>query len=187
MTNVNALPLPIERYPQHFTPEETDDPRLNWPKGGPEIWGERCCGIACLRMLLRYYGQCVPSQHQLLRDGMTAGAYTDCGWLHQGLVELGGRYGLEGFAVGYRDQQPLQKLAIEGIPSIVSCTFRLPEDGRKGGHLVLFAGSFSTPKGQYVGFADPSRWGAMNRSVPATRFWSSWTGRAIILTPKSRR
>lgn len=187
MTGITGLPLPIERYPQHFALEEAGNSHLDWPRGGPGIWGDRCCGIACLRMLLRYYGQYVPSQHRLLWEGITGGAYTESGWLHHGLVEIGAKYGLEGFATGYRDQQPLEKLASEGIPSIVSCTFKFPEDGRKGGHLVIFAGSFNTSNGWRIGFADPSRWGATNRSVPAIRFWSSWTGRAIILTPRSWR
>lgn len=90
-------------------------------------------------------------------------------------------YGLTGRAEGCDEPDDLQRLATQGAPSIISCTWQLPQDGRKGGHLVVFTGEFDHDGETYAGFADPSRFGADHTSVPAERFWSSWTGRAILI------
>ncbi|NEE34959.1 hypothetical protein G3M53_57235 [Streptomyces sp. SID7982] len=181
-----ALPLEVRRYPQHFTSEERADAAFTWPAGGPDLWGENCCGLACLRMLLGYFDLAVPSQRSLLARGLELGAYTPKGWHHQGLVNLAEPYGLTGAAVPYDSPQSLQRLALLGIPTIVSVTFRLPEDGRKGGHLVLFLGETVHADRRQAAFADPSRWGAEHHEVPADRFWASWTGRAVVLWPTAR-
>ncbi|WP_106982608.1 C39 family peptidase [Streptomyces megasporus] len=178
------MPLAIRRYAQHFTAEEQSDSGFAWPPGGPEVWGEKCCGLACLRMILDHYGLHVPSQRQLLREGLELGAYTSNGWIHQGLVEIAGLHGLSGAAAPYTSTAQLQSLAEAGIPSIVSCTFRFPEDGSKGGHLVVFCGETVKGGGRYATFADPSRWGAHHTELPAERFWASWTGRAVSLWPQ---
>ncbi|MFI1974653.1 MULTISPECIES: cysteine peptidase family C39 domain-containing protein [Streptomyces] len=176
-------PLAVRRFGQHFTPEEIADPSAVWPTDGPHEWGERCCGLACLRMLLDFHGLAVPDRLPLLHHGLALGAHTPKGWLHAGLVRLASEYGLQGHASAFPTPAPLQELARAGTPSIVSCSFRFPEDGRQGGHLVLFTGEFERDGEVYAGFADPSRWGADHAAVPAARFWSSWTGRAIVLTP----
>ncbi|WP_327101424.1 cysteine peptidase family C39 domain-containing protein [Nocardia vinacea] len=180
---LHRLPLDVHRFPQHFTDDETDDPGFPWPDGGPQTWGDRCCGIACLRMLLRFHGLPVPLQRELLREGLATNAYaTGVGWTHAGLVALATRHGLAGTAEAV-DRSTLQGMAADGIPSIISCTWQLPEDGRQGGHLIVFTGEADRDGDTIAGFADPSRWGAEHSEVPARRFWASWTGRAIMLQP----
>jgi hypothetical protein len=66
---------------------------------------------------------------------------------------------MAGLAEGLEDNEPLLRLAAEGTPSIISCTLRFPQDGRKGGHLVVFTGEFTQDGARHAGFADPSRWG----------------------------
>ncbi|MCJ0875558.1 hypothetical protein [Streptomyces sp. AP-93] len=134
-------------------------------------------------MLLDHFALAVPSQRHLLAQGLELGAYTPKGWHHQGLVNLADGLGLSGVAAHFDSPEPLQRLAQEGIPAIVSCTFTFPEDGRRGGHLVLFRGERIQLGQRVAGFADPSRWGALHDELPAERFWASWTGRAIILRP----
>ncbi|MGW0538221.1 C39 family peptidase [Streptomyces sp. NPDC003032] len=179
-----AMPLDVRRYAQHFTEEERADSGFVWPPGGPETWGEKCCGLACVRSILDHYGLPVPSQRQLLRQGLALGAHTSRGWIHRMLVEVARPYGLTGAAAPYTSAAQLRGVAEAGIPSIVSCTFRFPEDGRKGGHLVVFCGEAVRDDGRYVAFADPSRWGAHHTELPGRRFWASWTGRAVSLWPK---
>jgi ABC-type bacteriocin/lantibiotic exporter with double-glycine peptidase domain len=178
-----STPLRVRRYPQHFTEEERSDLDFAWPVGGPEEWGDKCCGLACLRMLCDYYRLPVPHQRELLHEGLSSQAYTPRGWTHQGLVQLAGRHGMTGLAEGLEDNEPLLRLAAEGAPSIISCTWRFPQDGRKGGHLVVFTGEFRQAGARHAGFADPSRWGAHHSSLPSSRFWASWTGRVISLKP----
>ncbi|MFC9227470.1 C39 family peptidase [Streptomyces decoyicus] len=180
------MPLTMRRYPQHFTEEESADSGFAWPPGGPQTWGEKCCGLACIRSILDHYGLPVPSQRQLLREALALGAHTPQGWIHRGLVEAAGPYGLTGAAAPYTSPAQLRSIAEAGIPSIVSCTFRFPQDGRKGGHLVVFRGETVRDDERYVAFADPSRWGAHHTELTARRFWASWTGRAVSLWPKDR-
>ncbi|WP_048585275.1 C39 family peptidase [Streptomyces viridochromogenes] len=178
------MPLTVRRYAQHFTVEEQSDNGFAWPPGGPEAWGEKCCGLACLRMILDHYGLPVPSQRRLLGEGLEQGAYTPNGWIHRGMVEIAGAHGLSGAAAPFTSAAQLQSIAEAGIPSIVSCTFRFPEDGRKGGHLVVFCGEVVKAGRRYATFADPSRWGAQHTELPAERFWASWTGRGVPLWPR---
>lgn len=179
-----TVPIAMRRYAQHFTAEERCADGFSWPSGGPEVWGEKCCGLACLRMILDRYGLPVPSQRQLLRQGLEQGAYTPNGWHHQGLVDVAAGHGLSGAAAPFGSTAQLQSVAKAGIPSIVSCTFRFPDDGRKGGHLVVFRGEVVKDGERYAAFADPSRWGAHHSELPAERFWTSWTGRAVALWPR---
>lgn len=178
---VATLPLQARRYSQHFTAGERADDGFVWPTGGPEEWAEKCCGLACLRTLLDYYGLPVPSQREMLVVGLHLDAYTPRGWDHRGLVRVAQEYGLTGYAEGYDDQSHLQRLAAGGTPSIISCTWQFPQDGRTGGHLVVFTGEFDRGGETYAGFADPSRFGVEHSWVPAERFWSSWSGRGIVL------
>ncbi|GHH82955.1 hypothetical protein GCM10018793_43840 [Streptomyces sulfonofaciens] len=178
-----TTPIAMRRYAQHFTAEERSDSGFTWPAGGPEAWGEKCCGLACLRMILDHYGLPVPSQRQLLRQGLEQGAYSPSGWRHQGLVDIAAGHGLSGAAAPFGSPTQLQSFARAGVPCIVSCTFRFPEDGRKGGHLVVFRGEVVKDGERYAAFADPSRWGAHHAELPAERFWASWPGRAVALWP----
>lgn len=176
-------PLDVPWFAQHFVEPDSWPGTHGLPHEGPEHWGHNSCGLACLRALCAFHGLPVPEQHQLLIDGLAADAYSPSGWVHQGLVDLARAHGLAGEARGFDDTAELVRLAEQGFPSIVSCTFRFPQDGRRGGHLVLFAGEFGTPT-RMAGFMDPSSWGRHQRVVPAERFWASWTGRAIVLQPE---
>lgn len=163
----------------------------DWPLGkqlpaeGPAYWGPRCCGLASLRSVLAFHRLRVPPAHELLARALERDIYTKRGWLHQGLADLAGDYGLGGDAIGLDEPAELVALARHGFPSIVSCAYQFPDDGRRGGHLIVFAG-LSADNPPVASFMDPSRWGRSRRSVPAARFWASWTGRAILLRPTRR-
>lgn len=175
---------PLAWFPQHYDDVEawagaTED----LPAEGPQWWGHRSCGIACLRTILEAHGIAAPSAHRLLARGLAIGAYTPLGWLHQGLADLAAEHGLRAAAVGHEGPEVLRARAAHGLPSIVSVTHLFPEDGRKGGHLVVFGGEDGPIADRRAHFMCPSRWGETTRSLPAERFWASWTGRAIVFEP----
>lgn len=168
----------LRRFPQHF---DVDTDPQDVPDGAVALWGDRCCGLACLRSVIHAHRLPVPAQSQMLRDGLAAGAYCDKGWIHAGLVELGRSYGLDGAVGAVSGVGGLVRLVEHEVLPVVSSTIGFPVDGRTGGHLVVFAG-VSVVEGQdLVHFVDPSRWGATHDSVPADRFWASCTGRVIAL------
>ncbi len=181
MNKLRVTPvLPVQRLSQHFFPDV--DPHC-LPEGGTEVWGERCCGLACIRMLLRYYKLPVPEQAAMLQRGLQIGAFSEQGWIHSGLVRLAETWGLTGVTRRVDEMAELGDLTAAGLAPIVSSTFRFPQDGRREGHLVVFRG-ISMADGQPVAnFADPSRWGASNDAVASQRFWASCTGNIIVLWP----
>lgn len=180
LVNTRGEATALRRFPQHFA---TDVKRAQLPTGGPEVWGDRCCGLACLRTVLDFHGLPVPDQAVLLRQGLERGAYSDRGWIHAGLVELAREHGLAGIAGLVSGLADLLELVDAGVPPIVSCAFQLPQDGRRGGHLVVLGRAFVHDSRRLVSFADPSRWGARNDAVPDDRFWASCTGNVIALWP----
>lgn len=177
--------LDIPWMGQRFDPERWSADGFEGPEDSL-LWSDRACGIACLRMILAYYDLPVPDPAEMLRRGREIGAYCDRGWVHRGLVELGRHYGLSGEAEP-ADLSLLARAVACGMPSIVSVTHKLPTDGRKGGHLVVFAGvsvDGAPDRPPVVHFRDPSRWGRQNDRVQATRFLSSFSGRAVLLWPR---
>lgn len=151
------------------------------PAGGPAYWGPRACGIACAAALLTFHGRRTPTRHELLAEAVEHAAYTPAGWSHAGLARLLERHGLPAQARLVADPADLVAIASAGRPSIVSVTLGFPEDGQKGGHLVVFAGHLDG--GHLARFMDPSRWGRDHWLLPSSRFWASWTGRAILAGP----
>jgi hypothetical protein len=63
-------------------------------------------------------------------------------------------------------------------PVIASVTLGFPEDGRRGGHLVVVCG-FEEREPRVVHVRDPARWGASRSSVGEARFLASFSGRVI--------
>jgi len=175
-----TLPLPVPRFPQHFS---ASDAAALPPQMDATNWGDRCCGIACLRSLLAFYQLPVPSAAALLLEGLERGAWSSKGWIHTGLVDLARQHNLTGVAAGVDDCVALRRLTLTGTPVLVSCTHQFPQDGRRGGHLVIVTGVRHRRDDQVVDFVYPSRWGSANHCVAAERFGASFTGRVVVLRP----
>ncbi len=101
----------------------------------------------------------------------------------RGLLELGHSYGLDGeifpeAPIGFLEDLP----AIRVAPVVsVSCNFPVNPKA-KGGHLVVFRGTqVSSTEGEVSYCDDPSTQEATVDEVERTRFWSSFSGRALIL------
>lgn len=170
------------RFSQHFH-LLNEDHEPGAPQGlDRDAWSDRCCGLACLRILLDRHRLPVPTQTSLLRRALEIGAFSGSGMIHHKLVELAHDHGLSGSAVPVTDVAALARLGDAGFPSIVSVTHRLPEDGRRGGHLVVLAGTVADGP-EMVRFVDPSRWGDDHDRVPRVRLAASYSGRAVLLWP----
>ncbi|NDI33163.1 C39 family peptidase [Chengkuizengella sediminis] len=167
----------VTRYSQHFEADEWPDNTLCEGKGS-DYWGKRCCGLACLRMMISHFSEKVPSQYELLIKGLEQNAYCSKGWIHKGLAELGAEYGLKGTPIDIKNGEHLQDVLQKTGPIIVSITETFPKDGRKGGHLVVVCG-FHNNQGTTISFRDPSKWGEGDSVVTEERFFSSFTGRGI--------
>jgi hypothetical protein len=64
-----------------------------------EKWQNRCCGIACLRMVLDYFdwgNQKKLSYWEVLNLGLDCNAHCEKGWIHQGLLNMGRFFGIKG-------------------------------------------------------------------------------------------
>lgn len=173
---LRSVPWVSQRFPVSW-PEGTG------PAGGAAYWGRRACGIACAAALLAFHGRPVPSRRELLTEAVADDAYTPAGWSHAGLARLLERHGLPAQARPVADPAHLASAAAAGRPAIVSVTLGFPEDGRRGGHLVVFAGHLDRRSEPAAQFMDPSQWGRDHWVLPSRRFWASWTGRAILAAP----
>ena len=112
-------------------------------------WERNCCGIACLRMILDYYGitneDARTSYWNLLQLGLKRSAYSEKGWIHRGLLEMAGEYGIYGQCHRRTNVQHLVETIRKGCVCIVSVTRCFlggqKDDGGEplptGGHLVV--------------------------------------------------
>jgi len=173
------LELAVPRFGQHFDP-------LAWQADGfdsaahSQHWSERSCGLACVRMCLAHAGLPAPPMSMLLREALAIDGYTPRGWSHAKLATLATGLGLPGMAIA-ADAARLREALRRGSPPIVSVASQLPQDGRRGGHLIVLAGLDDSDPGQpLVGIRDPSRWGEQHRWVPWSRLLASYSGRAVV-------
>ena len=174
--------LASHRYLQHALLED-----LALPDGTklPRVeWGDNCCGLACIQSIMDAEGLPVPTLDTLLAEGIESGAYdTAKEWILRGHLEMGCSYGLNGEIFPEAPISFLEDLpAIQVAPIIsVSCNFSLSPKAR-GGQLVVFRGTrVSNTESEVCCCDDPSRQGATVDEVEQTRFWSSFSGSALIL------
>jgi hypothetical protein len=140
------------------------------------------CGMAALRMILLAYRRPAPPLTELVALGIAEGALTGRGWLHAGIARLAGRFGIPARAQAVAAADLPGHLA--AAPAIISVTEKFPDDGRKGGHLVVACGYYETQSGDPdILFRDPSGWGQTCDRVPLSRLAASYTGRCITFAP----
>jgi hypothetical protein len=127
-----------------------------------------------------FHQRAVPSIFELLQEGVAAGYYTSKGWIHAGLASLGAAYGLRGEARRAATIADLRScLESTGGPLIASVALRFPQDGRRGGHLVVVTAVGEGPRAR-ICIRDPSSWGKEQDSISAARFSASYSGRVVI-------
>ena len=162
--------IPAEEWEQHG----------GWALGERLEWSNRACGMAALRMILLAYTGASPSVTELLKLGEKRGARVERGWVHAAIASLAGEFGVVGEAQPVPVEELGQRLA--DAPMIISVSEQFPEDGHRGGHLVVARG-YETADVPTVHFRDPSRWGQTHDRLPLSRVAASYSGRAITFGP----
>lgn len=151
-----------------------------WALGDRVGWSDRACGMAALRMILLAYGHEAPTVTELLHLGVKREALSERGWLHAGIADLAASFGVLSRA------EPVAAVdlpaALDAAPLIISVTECFPDDGRKGGHLVVARG-YEDGTDPHILIRDPSAWGQAHDRVPLSRLAASYTGRAITFAP----
>ncbi|MGH3250867.1 MAG: hypothetical protein ACRDOI_32320 [Trebonia sp.] len=154
--------------------------------GDPAEWSHRACGMAALRMILLAYLGDAPPLSELILTGVRDGALTGRGWLHAGIARLAARFGIPAAAEAAAAAELPARL--KDAPLVISVTGRFPEDGRKGGHLVVARGTSESTAGALdVLIRDPSTWGQDHDRVPLARLSASYSGRCITFAPMPAR
>ena len=161
-------------------------PEQQWPEGfrfdGEDraYWSDRTCGLACLMSIASFHGKPVPTIFELLQEGVRLGHYTKRGWTHAGLAAIGDKYGFSGKAIpALTIEDLLTCLEFTGSPLIASVTRQFPEDGRRGGHLVVVTAVDRGPMPR-ICCRDPASGGSSETRIPAARFFASFAGRIIV-------
>lgn len=118
-------------------------------------WERRSCGVICLKMVINFfYPNLKVSTKELIGMGLEKNAYKEkLGWIHQGLVDLGGEYGLEGGRESVeeniekiRDHLVNKELVLASVAYGLKVGRKYTKsDGsarvaRRGGHLVVIYG-----------------------------------------------
>jgi hypothetical protein len=144
-------------------------------------WSERACGMAALRMILLAYLGDAPPLTELLKLGVREGAHCDRGWIHAGIARLAAGFGIPASAEAVAAPDLPPRLAT--APVIVSVTSQLPDDGRRGGHLIVAHGYDGDATDPHIFIRDPSSWGQDHDRVLLSRLSASYTGRCITFAP----
>ena len=147
-------------------------------------WENNCCGLACLQTVLDSENLPAPSLEHLLVEGIESGAYLDDkGWIFQGLLSLGRNHGLDGMVIPDAPIDFVEGLPSCGVAPIVSVHCGFPQNPpSKGGHLVVFRGIQVANRSRRICFFDdPSTQGTNVSNIEETRFWSSFSGRVLLM------
>ncbi|MFJ8384765.1 C39 family peptidase [Streptomyces sp. NPDC094438] len=151
-----------------------------WALGDRFEWSNRACGLASLRMILLAYGREAPTVTELLKLAVKDEVMTPRGALHAGIATMASDLGVFSRAEPVTTGELLDRLDV--APLILSVTEQFPDDGRKGGHLVIARG-YEAGQDPEILIRDPSSWGQTHDRVPLSRLALSYTGRAITFAP----
>lgn len=149
------------------------------------FWSVRTCGLACARSAIEAMTGTRVSQITLFNQCVREGGYGPHGWRHDTLANVLASYGI--YAVPCRlPCAAVPELLADGKMIIASVASQFPEDGRRGGHLILLYDCDASGGETHLVFMDPSDWGARHTTVPFSRFCKSFAMNGIVLTQKDR-
>ncbi|MFQ3255220.1 MAG: hypothetical protein ACI9U6_003536 [Loktanella salsilacus] len=140
---------------------------------------QRGCGPCCAASAIQALTGQKVSVEDIFEDVSHKLGFTEKGTVHHVLAEVISGYGLRAQAAAFgRDAI---HMSLPEAVFICSVTYKFPPQGA-GGHLVFLHAQV----GSEVIFMDPSGWGLKHSILPADRFFSSYSGRAIrIDLPKN--
>jgi predicted double-glycine peptidase len=145
-------------------------------------WRKVGCGIASLTMLIDYYQPHEVTVNELLQRGIDAGAYSDAGWSHTGLITLSHKYGLKGeshdlSAKSMEDAFASLKTELKDGPVMASVHYTFTPTNPIP-HIVVISG-VSDGKVYYNDPAEKSGGG----SISIAKFQGAWKKRYIEIRP----
>lgn len=147
-------------------------------------WKKQACGVVSLAMLIDYYKpDNTMSVNSLLSQAIRSGAYNqNAGWTYKGLIDLGGKYGLEGdsYDLGKSSSKAafakFKKYLADG-PVIASIHYKFDPKSTIP-HLVVINGI----EGDTIYYNDPAAKSA-GKQISVDNFLKGWKKRFIVIRP----
>lgn len=144
------------------------------------------CGITCLYMILKYYKVGCVSLNNLVKTGIMEGGYSKSGWVHDYLVTVFNKNGIECQRkenMGSSGIEEIRDSLKSGNPVIISMQRFSFE--RRIFHMVVLVGVRENEKQELVGFFyhDPAgliRADVTNLFVSVGVFFQYWRKMAIF-------
>ncbi len=171
-----SVPMMVPDVPSYSQFKDIQSPP--WQKVG--------CGITSLAMIIDYYTPDAVSVDALLKQGIAAGAYDySAGWIYQGLINLGKKYGLEGAyhnlsALSAQDAFAQFKEYLKDGPVILSVHYKFDPKSTIP-HLLVVDGI----KDGVVYYNDPAS-SRGQKHIAVADFLKGWKRKVIVLRqPKS--
>ena len=146
-------------------------------------WQKVGCGITSLAMVIDYYSTTNISVDSLLKQGISAGAYdNDSGWIHQGLILLSNKYGLQGNSYNVSSsnkEESFSKLKsyLDNGPVIVSVHYKFDPKSPIP-HLVVLDGI----KDNIIYYNDPAA-KVGQKTISISDFQKGWKKKFIVIRP----
>lgn len=178
LPNVPVLPIaPINKTIPTipFYSQFKDIHTASWQKVG--------CGITSLAMVIDYYSTASISVDTLLKQGIASHAYdNNVGWIHQGLISLSKKYGLEGSSYDFsslgKDKafSKLKTYLADG-PVIVSVHYKFDPKSSIP-HLVVIDGI----KDDTIYYNDPAA-KVGQKTISISDFQKGWKSKFIVIRP----
>lgn len=142
-------------------------------------WRKNSCGVASLAMLIEFYKPGTVAVNTLLKEGIADGAYLNsAGWIHKGLADLAGKYGLKGKTYDFSKSDmdtaysEFQKILKDG--PVIASVFNKFDPKSTIPHLVVITGI----DGDKVFYNDPSA-ASGGKEISAEDFMRGWKKRFI--------
>ncbi len=175
LPNVPIIPINKTIPVIPFYSQFQDIHSLSWQKVG--------CGITSLAMVIDYYSTTSISVEALLKQGIATGAYdNNAGWIHQGLISLSKKYGLEGKSYNVSSlgkEKALSKLKtyLADGPVIASVHYNFDPKSSVP-QLVVLDGI----KDGVIYYNDPAA-KVGQKTISITDFQKAWKNKFIVIRP----
>jgi ABC-type bacteriocin/lantibiotic exporter with double-glycine peptidase domain len=146
-------------------------------------WQKKSCGIASLAMLINYYKPKAIGINDLLIKAISSGAYDpNAGWIHNKLISLSTKYGLDGKTYDFSASSNASALAsittlLKDGPVMASVHYKFDPKSTIP-HLVVI----DAVRGDVVYYNDPAA-NMGKKQISSVDFMKGWKKRLIVIRP----